>query len=47
MKALINRVWEFTQRQMEAYGKGRDAQEEESWLGISFISPQNCNKSLK
>lgn len=34
MKALIDKVWEFAQRRMEAYGKGRDAQEEESWLGI-------------
>ena len=34
MKALIDRVWKFAQRQREAYGKGRDAQEEESWLGI-------------
>lgn len=34
MKALIDRVWELAQRWTEAYGQGRDAQEEESWLGI-------------
>jgi hypothetical protein len=34
MKALIDRVWEFAQRWTDVYAKKRDAQEEESWLGI-------------
>lgn len=34
MSALIDKIWKFAKLRMNGYGKKRDAQEEEFWLGI-------------